>query len=368
MNRLRSPGLDLTLVNRKGFREIQFTLRPLPRETPAALFRRLAATLREHKATVVRHEVFGDLAQREPGLARMRRLFGEVNWPVTWIEGKACSKDKIAGMHLLAVAGTRVETVSLGGQPVGRVFNDAWARHFVLGDIQPGNVAASRPAQTTEAFTQLEAALQAGGMAMPDLVRTWCFLDDILSWYDPFNYARTEFYLPRQVLRRLMPASTGVSGRNASGTAISLSGWALQPLNGALRISDVTSPLQCSAASYGSSFSRAVELASPDLRRLFVSGTASIEPGGKSMHPGDVMAQIELTMKVVNGILHSRGMTYADVTRATAYFKHPADAPAFAEWCAENGTAFLPAIAIQADICREELLFEIEVDAMTQSS
>ena len=159
---------------------------------------------------------------------------------------------------MLAAAGTQVKTVNLDGKPVGRVFHDDWARHFLIGDVLPTTLSASKSAQTTEAFTRLEAALRAAGMAMPDLVRTWCFLEDILSWYDPFNYARTGFYLGRQVLRRLMPASTGVSGCNARGAAISLSGWALQPLNGALKMSDVSSPLQCSAASYGSSFTRSV--------------------------------------------------------------------------------------------------------------
>lgn len=368
MSRQRSPGLDLTVIGRKQLREVHITLRPLHRETPAAMFRRLASTLRETGAAIVRHEVFGDLCERAPAMARMRRLCGEVSWPVTWVEGKACGKDRIAGMHVWAVAGAEVQTVKLDGQPVGRTFNDAWARHLILGDILPADVSVSKSAQTTAAFTRLEAALRAGGMAMPDLVRTWCFLDDILSWYDPFNYARTAFYLDRQVLRRLMPASTGVSGRNAVGAAISLSGWAVQPLNGALRISDVTSPLQCSAASYGSSFSRAVELATPDLRRLLVSGTASIEPGGRSSHQGNLVAQIQLTMKVVNGVLRARGMTYTDVIRATAYFKNPSDAPAFAEWCAEHGTTFLPAIAVQSDICRAELLFEIELDAIKPSS
>lgn len=368
MNRVRSPGLDLTEIGRQEFREFHLTLRPLRRETPAALFKRLADVLQQTGARVVRQEVFGNLTEREPGMARLRRLFRDEEWPVTWIEGKACGSDKIAGMHVLAVADTEVETVRLNGKPIGRVFNDPWARHFLLGDLLPANLAASKPAQTTEAFTRLEAALQAADMAMPNLVRTWCFLDDILGWYDPFNYARTGFYLDRQVLRRLMPASTGVGGRNANGAAVCLGAWAVQPLNGALNISDVASPLQCSAASYGSSFSRAVELATPDLRRLLVSGTASIEPGGKSAHAGDLVGQIELTMQVVKGILRSRGLSFTDVTRATAYFTHRPDAPAFAEWCAENGMTFIPAITVQADICREELLFEIELDAMTQSS
>jgi len=68
-------------------------------------------------------------------------------------------------------------------------------------------------------------------------------------------------------------------------------------------------------------------------------------------------------MKVVNGILRSYGITFSDVTRATAYLKHRADAPASAEWCSENSMNLLPTVTLQADICRQELLFEIEVDA-----
>ena len=44
--------------------------------------------------------------------------------------------------------------------------------------------------------------------------------------------------------------------------------------------------------------------------------------------------------------------------------KRPADAPRFNEWCATSDIA-LPALVVQSDICRDELVFEIEVDAIT---
>jgi enamine deaminase RidA (YjgF/YER057c/UK114 family) len=97
---------------------------------------------------------------------------------------------------------------------------------------------------------------------------------------------------------------------------------------------------------------------------LLISGTASIEPGGRSAHPGDPRKQIQLTMEVVAAILESCRMSFADVTRSTVYFKQLADARLFEQWCQTNDLD-IPGVWVEADICRDELLFEIELDAMT---
>jgi enamine deaminase RidA (YjgF/YER057c/UK114 family) len=102
----------------------------------------------------------------------------------------------------------------------------------------------------------------------------------------------------------------------------------------------------------------------PDCRRLLVSGTASIAPGGQTAHVGDPRRQIELTMEVVEAILRAREMTLADTTRATVYFKSAADLPLFAAWCARHSCDTLPAVHACCDICRDDLLFEIELDAL----
>jgi enamine deaminase RidA (YjgF/YER057c/UK114 family) len=105
-------------------------------------------------------------------------------------------------------------------------------------------------------------------------------------------------------------------------------------------------------------------MAAPDSRRLLVSGTASIEPGGQSAYQGNVRKQIVLTMEVVRQVLYSNGFDYSDVTRVTTYFKGPEGASVFRAWREEQGTKDIPLLATQADICRDELLFEIELDAV----
>ena len=95
-----------------------------------------------------------------------------------------------------------------------------------------------------------------------------------------------------------------------------------------------------------------------------VSGTAGIEPGGKTACLGDTLGQIDLTMKVVAGILESRKMDWSDVTRAIAYIKDGAEAPLFTRWLADNSLPSLPMVTAENDICRSDLLFEIEVDAI----
>jgi enamine deaminase RidA (YjgF/YER057c/UK114 family) len=230
--------------------------------------------------------------------------------------------------------------------------------------LRPATLTGSKTDQARLAYENLEAALQAGGMGMPNLVRTWVFLDDVLSWYGPFNGVRTHFYRQRGVFDRMVPASTGVSGRNARGTAMLAGAWAVEGLNDGFGIQEIASPKQCPAPCYGSSFSRAVELVSPTLRRLLVSGTASIAPGGASVGGGDVEAQIDLTMEVVRAILVARELDFADVSRATAYFKRPEDLRYFEAWRRRHRLEAWPVVCTEADICRDELLFEIEVDAL----
>jgi enamine deaminase RidA (YjgF/YER057c/UK114 family) len=98
---------------------------------------------------------------------------------------------------------------------------------------------------------------------------------------------------------------------------------------------------------------------------LIVSGTASITPRGETANVGSISKQIELTMKVVKGILHARHMSWENVTRGIVYFKNKTDMNSFENFCSDNNIPELPFSIINADICRNDLLFEIEVDAVT---
>lgn len=367
LERIRRPGLDALIVRRSGLREVHLTLSPLPHERPSVLLWRLDSFLRERGAAVVKQDVFGALDVRGETLARMNRLFGGVNWPVNWLEGGSCGTGPLAGMSVFAVEGTPVDTLLLDGRPAGRLYSDGWARHCLLGDLCPEDTGAPREQQAARVFQSVQAALAQAGMVLSHTARLWLFLDQILDWYASFNTVRTEIFTQRHLFPRGVPASTGVGARNGAGAALLAGAWAVQPLDALVQVREVASPLQCPARRYGSCFSRAVEMRMPGLTRLLVSGTASIDGEGRSVHPGDVRRQVERTMDVVEAVLASRQMRWADVTRAVAYFKRREDAPRFEEWASAHHVG-LPAVVTQCAICREELLFEIEVDAVARNT
>ena len=137
----------------------------------------------------------------------------------------------------------------------------------------------------------------------------------------------------------------------------------MRPIAREAHAKEIGSPLQCPAPAYGSAFSRAMEINSGGWRRLLVSGTASIFPGGETAWVGNAKKQVDLSMEVVGAILQSRGMNFHDVTRATAYFQHPSFKPYFDAWLDARDLRHLPVVPTHSVICRGDLLFEIELDA-----
>jgi len=360
----QEDGLETTILEVGDVREIHLTARPRPKEAAGETVSRLMDEVRAHRASVVRQEIFGSLDLHDE-VRRAAGVGGEDGaWPIMHVEGAGCGEAPLAGMHVLAVAGVPVETIRLGSQPVGRAYADPWSRHVVLGNIVPEETDRPPAFQARRMFERLEAALRAAGLDMGHVARTWLFLDDILSWYGAFNAVRTEFFQERFVFERMVPASTGISGRNPAGAALMAAAWAVEPRHGACRLTELSSPHQCAATRYGSSFSRAVEHAVPGARRLWVSGTASIAPDGRSVRPGDMAGQIDLTMEVIEAILQSRGMGFEDASRVTAYFKDGSQTSPFRAWLDRRGLDGWPLVCTRADVCRDELLFEVELDAL----
>jgi enamine deaminase RidA (YjgF/YER057c/UK114 family) len=342
--------------------EFSLTLKPRPGDGLLDLFGRLAIALKQREASLLKLMIYGSVEAEPPAREVMRELFGPAAIPVTWVEGAAPGSLPVAGMQAFALAGGEARRIMLGQRVVGSVFDGDGARYCLLAGLGPSQVASSPEDQTRQTFDQMEAALGRAGFALGDVVRTWFFLDDMLSWYDAFNRVRAETYSKRHFRSGALPASTGVGGRNPDGAALTAAAWAMQPSSASTRVEEVLSPRQCPAPAYGSLFSRAMELSSHQGRRILISGTASIDPDGRTVGTGEVRKQVALTMEVVEAMLHSRGFSIFDTTRATAYFKHTADMPALAEWCAERRLASLPVVPVRCDICRDDLLFEIELD------
>jgi enamine deaminase RidA (YjgF/YER057c/UK114 family) len=120
-------------------------------------------------------------------------------------------------------------------------------------------------------------------------------------------------------------------------------------------------------------FSRAVAILGDAQAMVFVSGTASII-GAKSVHVGNIEQQTRQTLENINNLLSARLLSDYDCYPATSglesivsytvYIKRREDITVVRAVCA----ALLPeravATFVQADVCRTELLVEIEAVAV----
>jgi 2-iminobutanoate/2-iminopropanoate deaminase len=119
-----------------------------------------------------------------------------------------------------------------------------------------------------------------------------------------------------------------------------------------------------------SSFSRGLRLEFGDFVLLLISGTASVDESGRSVHVGDFRAQCRRTYLNITKLLESEGAAWKDIVRTTCYLR---DIDRDYEAFNEERTSFykaqeldpLPAsTGIQAHLCRPELLVEIEAIAI----
>ena len=123
-----------------------------------------------------------------------------------------------------------------------------------------------------------------------------------------------------------------------------------------------------------SSFSRGMRIDLNGLTILLISGTASIDESGRSVHLGDFRAQLRRTYRNITGLLEAEGATWHDIVRTTCYLRDiERDYEAFNEertlFFAEQKLDPVPAsTGIQAILCRPELLIEIEAIAMFRTS
>jgi enamine deaminase RidA (YjgF/YER057c/UK114 family) len=119
-----------------------------------------------------------------------------------------------------------------------------------------------------------------------------------------------------------------------------------------------------------SSFVRGMRIDLNGLTILLISGTASIDEYGVSIHIGDFRAQLRRTYHNITGLLEAEGATWHDIVRTTCYLRDiERDYEAFNEertkFFQEQGLDPVPAsTGIQAILCRPELLIEIEAIAM----
>jgi enamine deaminase RidA (YjgF/YER057c/UK114 family) len=365
IERTHTETFDIVKVNRECFQEYYINVHHGAGKDSGSLFKSLAEYINKEQCRIVMQYVFGNCSFYEQGRGLLKRYFKIVNWPVTWIEAGGAKGSLLTGMQVFAVKGTNVESLSYDNEVIASVFEDDLASYCFTGDLRANDISQPREAQAEEAFKKVKSVLSLVGMDFKNVIRTWLYVDDILSWYDGLNTVRTNFFNENGVFDGLVPASTGIGVANHDGAAMVLNAYAIKPKSGEVVIEEVVSPMQCPATDYKSSFSRALEIRDGDVKKLLISGTASIEPGGKTVHINDIDKQIVLTMEVVEAILKSRDYKQQDICRAIAYFSDMSYKKNFTDFLSCSAIKNMPVAYVHGDICRDDLLFEIELDVIT---
>ncbi len=136
----------------------------------------------------------------------------------------------------------------------------------------------------------------------------------------------------------------------------------------------VASSVLNEAYDYGSAFSRGLRVPLGEHTLLFISGTASVDETGATVHVGDLRAQCWRTYRNITELLHAEGATWQDIVKCTCYLRDierdydafNAVRTTFFTWL---GLDPLPAsVGIQARLCRSDLLVEIEALAVLKNA
>jgi enamine deaminase RidA (YjgF/YER057c/UK114 family) len=328
--------------------------------------------------------------------AECEAIFGAhygAEWPVTnFVSQPPCCGAALA-LEAWAIGGDSVRIERYGAQALVVGYDSV--RWVHCGGVKAlGSLDGAYP-QALDALARLSSVLARAGCGFEHVVRTWFYLGGITdpeakAWrYQELNRARSDFYrairfyssrLERDKPRVVYPASTGI-GMSGPGLVIGCLG--LETDREDVLLLPLENPQQTPAYAYHSKysnqspkFSRAMALRLGDYLTTWISGTASIV-SSESCHPGDIEKQTEQTIDNIQRLIASdnfaahgvsgAGAALHDLAKIRVYLKRPEDFAKCQAICRQRFGA-VPAMYAVADICRPELLVEIEGVAFSRYS
>jgi enamine deaminase RidA (YjgF/YER057c/UK114 family) len=242
------------------------------------------------------------------------------------------------------------------------------------------------------AFNQLQNILSEEKMAFSDVVRQWNYIEKITvnvnhnnstsQHYQIFNDVRSKFY-QQASFSTGFPAATGI-GMDYGGIIIDI--IAVQFGNKGSVIA-VKNPVQLDAYTYSTEvlaenntmsdfcrttpkFERAKILITPENKWVFISGTAAIK--GQVSNPGlSAEQQTEMTIQNILNLISPENLKKYGIEKGEkmsmshvrVYVKNRADVQQVKAICLKY-FPHIPVVYFVADICRPELLVEIEGQAV----
>ena len=237
---------------------------------------------------------------------------------------------------------------------------------------------ASFEARIQEAYARLLTLIDSEGY--PHLLRVWNYFPGIgerqgeLDRYMVFcrgRYQALEGHYGKLI--RWLPAASAVGTRHG-GIVIY---FMASRTPGQHRENPRQMSAYCYPTQYGPkspSFARATLVRGATSDSLYISGTASIV-GHASLHPGDPAAQLEETLANIKALIDSAATEegahfsgFASITHLKAYIRRAQDFPLIRARLDDLLPKTTQCLYLEAEICRPELLLEIEAVATAASA
>jgi len=302
------------------------------------------------------------------------KYFSDTEMPFTFIYLNPIFGDSLAGIQIRAIkvkGENKVWPVKENGRVVGKGWSRQGADYLMLQNMHGNIELDTRYDQTCDMFQRVKSIIENYDATFQNVARTWIYLDDILDWYDVFNKARNAKFTEFGILGNgaakaieeeqiFLPASTGILGANPQSAFGTMDVFVILPSSTSVTMKHVSGLKQKSPFRYGSAFSRAMTMKEPNVSHILLSGTASIDESGKTVYLNDSYKQIEKTFQVVQALIANENATFADITEATVFFKSARDYQHYEKIIKTMDIADLPMVLVEADVCRDDLLFEID--------
>lgn len=249
---------------------------------------------------------------------------------------------------------------------------------FLIGNVQANLKKGCR--QNAElVFDKLGEMLRTVNFPVNSIIRQWNYVEGILGFdsdqqhYQEFNNVRSEFYNDHFSATGF-PAATGI-GMNRGGVIVEF----VAVKSNLAKSVPVDNPKQIAAHAYSEKvlvgeecilkstpkFERARYFELQDKKMIFISGTASIV-GERTIAVGDPVEQTEVTINNINQLYSeeilrriSNKKLQPKYGHARVYVKNRKDFAAIKRSFKKH-YGNLPVVYILADICRNDLLVEIE--------
>ncbi len=338
------------------------------------------------RGTIVRQAVFmRDIDQIGACREIMKDFYGD-QMPATIYIPQAPCGGKLVEIEALGVGGEGEAQIQRFSERMVASSHDGvvWVH---LANVYPETDSTAVYDRSLEIFRRTAEELAARGFRYDQIIRTWLYLGDIVGpegdtqRYKELNRARTDFYNEMEfgsgrvvpgIDKTIYPASTGIG---TNGKDVVMSSLALVSDRSDLSLLPLENPQQTSAfdysEKYGSEspkFARAMAIVTGNLATTFISGTASITHS-ETRFIGDVEGQTHQTLDNIAALIGEEnfkqhgvpglGATLDNLALVRVYIKNQEDYPKTKAVC-EARFGEVPTIYLVADVCRPELLVEIE--------